>query len=133
MAENEELGKRIVCIIDDNEDIREIYSAKFTSEGFMVVSASNGEEGLQVIREKRPDVILLDIEMPVLDGIGVLEVLKEDAELSKIPVVILSNIDRDEMFQEIERLGAAKYYLVKSLTSPQKVVDMTVEVLTSQA
>lgn len=121
--------KQLVCIIDDNDDILTIYRVKFEREGFSVVTAKNGEEGLQAIREKRPAVILLDIQMPVMDGLEVLKVLKADEELKKTPVVILSNIDNDEMFQKVSDLGAAEYYLVKSLADPQKVVDVTLEAL----
>lgn len=124
--------KKIVCIVDDNEDILDIYSTKFKREGFAVVTARDGEAGLAVIQEARPDVILLDIGMPVLDGLGVLHALKKDQELAKIPVVILSNIDNDALVQEVGRLGVAQYYLVKSLTDPQKVVDVTVEALASR-
>lgn len=124
--------KQTVCVVDDNADIREIYGLKFQHEGFAVVLAKDGEEALQVIRRERPDVILLDIQMPILDGIGVLEILKSDADLSKIPVVVLSNIDDEEMFQKIGDLGAAEYYLLKALTDPQKVVDKTIEALASR-
>jgi|SRR6185369_16479528 len=133
MTEDVSRDKQIVCIVDDNADILEIYSAKFHREGFSVISAGDGKAGLELIKRERPDVILLDIEMPILDGIGVLKVLKEDADLAKIPVVVLSNIDKDSMFQEIENLGAAEYYLVKAQTDPQKVVDVTVEALASRA
>lgn len=118
-----------VCVVDDDDSIRDIYTTKFRREGFVVVMAKDGEEALQVIRQERPDVILLDIQMPVLDGIGVLKVLRSDETLSKIPVVILSNIDSEAMFHEIGELGAAQYYLVKALSTPQKVVDLTLEAL----
>ena len=118
-----------VCIVDDSADIRDIYSLKFQREGFMVVVARDGAEGLQLIREKRPDVILLDIEMPVMGGLEVLKALKEDPELEKIPVVVMSNIDNEAMFQRVSELGAAKYYLVKSLTDSQRVVSVTLEAL----
>lgn len=120
---------KLICIIDDNDDIREIYRVKFAREGFRTVLAKDGVEGLEVIRAERPDVILLDIQMPVLDGIGVLKELKQDPSLSKIPVVILSNIDSDDMFQTVSDLGAAEYYLVKSLTDPQRVIEVTLEAL----
>ncbi|OGI21794.1 MAG: hypothetical protein A2808_01780 [Candidatus Moranbacteria bacterium RIFCSPHIGHO2_01_FULL_55_24] len=122
----------LVCIIDDNQDIREIYRLKFEREGFATALAGDGQEGLQVIREKRPDVVLLDIQMPVLDGLGVLREMRQDPELAKIPVVILSNIDSDDMFQTVSDLGAAEYYLVKSLTDPQRVVDVTLEALANR-
>lgn len=127
---NEEiLRSKLICIVDDNEDIREIYRVKFAREGFQTVLAKDGLEGLQVIREQRPAVVLLDIQMPVLDGIGVLRELKNDPDLAHIPVVILSNIDSDDMFQTVSDLGAAEYYLVKSLTDPQRVIDVTIEAL----
>lgn len=121
-----------VCIIDDDRDIRDIYRVKFEREGFLIVTAQDGEEGLRVIKAERPDVVLLDIEMPVLDGIDVLSVLKGDPDLAKIPVIILSNIDSEDMFQRMSDLGAAEYYIVKSLTDPQKVVDITIRALAEQ-
>ncbi|MDO8566487.1 MAG: response regulator [Candidatus Moranbacteria bacterium] len=124
--------KKLVCIVDDDDNIREIYSVKFARDGFAVVTARDGEEGLSVIKKERPDVILLDIQMPVMDGLEVLRALKGDQQLTKIPVVILSNVDSEEMFQKVGDLGAAQYYLVKSLTDPQKVVDITLEALARQ-
>jgi len=121
--------EEVVCIVDDNDDIRDIYSTKFRREGFSVVTAKDGEEALVVIRKERPDVILLDIQMPVLDGLGVLKVLKSNVNLAKIPVILLSNVDNEEMFQQVSELGGAQYYLVKSLTDPQKVVDVTLDAL----
>lgn len=121
--------KKIACIVDDNNDIREIYRMKFQREGFAVMTAKDGEEGLRVIREKKPDVIILDIEMPVLDGLGVLHTLKKDQELADIPVIILSNIDNEAMFQEVTELGAAQHYLIKAITDPQKVVDIAFEAI----
>lgn len=123
------LEQKTVCIVDDNDDIRDIYGTKFRREGFEVLVAKDGEEALVVIKKERPDVILLDIQMPVLDGLGVLKVLKSDVDLAKIPVVILSNVDDEDMFQKVSELGAAHYYLVKSLTDPQKVVDVTLDAL----
>jgi CheY-like chemotaxis protein len=125
-------SKTTVCIMDDNEDIREIYGMKFEREGFAVIQAKDGEEGIRLVKEKKPDIILLDIQMPVLDGLGVLDALKADEELAKIPVVILSNVDNDITFQEVIESGRAQYYLVKSLTDAQKVVDITLEVLASR-
>ncbi len=129
MEEENQLSRKKVCIVDDTNEIREIYGTKFTREGFVVVMAKDGEEALRVIKEERPDVILLDIQMPVLDGFGVLEALKNDIDLKDIPVVILSNVDKDDVFQKVSDLGSAKYYLVKSITNPQKVVDITLDAL----
>jgi CheY-like chemotaxis protein len=123
------MDQKLICIVDDNDDIREIYRMKFASEGLETVTASDGAEGMKVIREKRPAVILLDIQMPVMDGIAVLRELKADPELSEIPVIILSNVDSDDMFRTVTDLGAAEYYLIKSLVDPQRVIDVAMEAL----
>lgn len=123
------MNQKLVCIVDDNDDIREIYRMKFASEGLETVTASDGAEGMRVIREKHPAVVLLDIQMPVMDGIAVLRELKADSELSNIPVIILSNVDSDDMFQTVTDLGAAEYYLIKSLVDPQRVIDVAMEAL----
>lgn len=125
----ETFDKIVVCIIDDDPNIQEIYRMKFVQEGFGVVSAVNGEDGLKLVREKRPDIIFLDIQMPVKNGVEVLEEMKRDPEISKIPVVILSNQDDQSWFKRIGELNATKFYLVKSLTTPQKAVDIVHEVL----
>src|SRR3972149_3612917 len=93
--------KKKVCIIDDDNDIREIYRMKFNLEQYEVLTAANGEEGLQIIREKKPDVILLDLQMPVKNGVEVLQELQKNKELAAIPVVILSNIDNEDAFKKI--------------------------------
>lgn len=123
------MNDSLVCIVDDNDDIRSIYRKKFQVEGFETIGATNGDEAMKVIREKRPTVILLDIQMPVKDGLEVLAELKADDDLKNIPVVILSNIDSEDIFQKVTELGSAEYYLVKSLIDPQKVVDVTIEAL----
>lgn len=125
-------SKTTVCIMDDNEDIREIYGMKFQREGFAVMKAKDGAEGMQMVKGNKPSIILLDIEMPIMGGLEVLDALKEDEELAKIPVIILSNVDKDSVFQEVIESGRAQYYLVKSLTDAQKVVDITMEVLASR-
>lgn len=129
MEDKVNASQKKVCIVDDTREIRDIYATKFTREGFIVVTAKDGEDALKVIRAERPDVVLLDIQMPVLDGLGVLEELKKDALFKDTPVVILSNVDKEDMFQKISDLGGAKYYLVKSLVTPQKIIDVTLDAL----
>lgn len=117
-----------MCIIDDDANVREIYLTKFNKEGFDVTLAVNGEEGLRVIREKKPDIILLDLQMPVKNGIEVLQELDTDKALSRIPVIVLTNIDNEEAFKEVGKFET-RFYLIKSLTTPQKAVDYVNEVL----
>ncbi len=120
--------KTKVCIIDDDENIREIYSVKFLTEDFDVVSAGDGDEGLRVARAERPDIILLDIQMPVKGGFEVLKELHDDKELMRIPVIILSNVDDEEAFRKAGKFET-RFYLIKSLVTPQKVVDTVREAL----
>ena len=128
MEEEDLWGKKKVCIIDDDANLREIYLMKFNAEGFDVSLATDGEEGLRVIRETHPDIILLDLQMPVKNGVEVLRELQADAELSKIPVIVLTNIDNEDAFKEIGEFET-RFYLIKSLTTPQKAVDYVREVL----
>lgn len=120
--------KKKVCIIDDDADLREIYMMKFQHEGFDVVVAIDGEEGLKIIRQEKPDVILLDLHMPVKTGVEVLEEIRNDRELVKIPVVVLTNIDNEDAFKEVGKFETS-FYLIKSLTTPQKAVDYVREIL----
>ncbi len=120
---------QLVCIIDDDANIRDIYQRKFLQSGYDVISGANGEEGLKAIRERKPDIILLDIQMPIKDGIEVIKELQADVDLRRIPVIILSNVDDEVMYKKIGSLDATRFYLVKSLVTPQKVVDTVEEVL----
>lgn len=121
-------AKKKVCIIDDDANLREIYLVKFHQEGFDVALATNGEEGMKVIRAEHPDIILLDLQMPVKSGKEVLEELQADETLRKIPVIVLSNIDNEDAFKEVGEFET-RFYLIKSLTTPQKTVDYVREVL----
>lgn len=128
MNEGELWEKKKVCVIDDDKDIREIYLVKFRSEGFDVFAAEDGEEGMGVIRTHHPDIILLDLQMPIKDGFDVLRELNADPELKKIPVIVLTNQDNEETYKQIGEFET-RFYLIKSLTSPQKAVDYVREVL----
>lgn len=123
------LVQKTVCIVDDDSDILGMYRLRFEQEGYVVLVAMNGQAGLDLIRSARPDVIILDIHMPQMDGISVLQELNRDPVCGHIPVVVLSNNNSDQMFQKISDLGTVRYYVVKTLTTPQKVVDIVGEIL----
>jgi CheY-like chemotaxis protein len=122
-------AQQCVCIIDDESSLIEIYQTKFESEGYYVITAQNGEEGLQLIREYHPDIVLLDLQMPVKSGLEVIKDMKKDDEIRNIPIVILSNVDDMDMFRQVGKLEHTNFYLIKSLTTPQKAVDIVREVL----
>lgn len=120
-----------ICIIEDDADLRDIYSKTFQQEGFEVVTAKDGEEGLQKIREYQPDAITLDLQMPIKDGFAVLKALRSDVRFSQIPVIVLSNVDDEQAFRAAEESKSC-FYLIKVMTSPQKMVDLVCEALQSR-
>ena len=117
-----------VLLVDDEAYLREIYDIELTREGFEVLLATNGEEGLDTIRKEKPDAILLDLQMPGKNGFDVLKALSLDQELKKIPVVILSNVDEEETFKQVGKYET-HFYLVKALTTPTKVAKILREVI----
>lgn len=120
--------RKKVCLIDDDPDLREIYSLTLNREGYDVSLGKDGAEGLTVIREKHPDIILLDLQMPIKNGFEVLKELSADKKLAKIPVIILSNVDGEAAFRQAGEYET-RFYLVKALTSPEKVVKVVREVI----
>lgn len=118
----ENQNKIKVALIEDEEVLVGVLRNKLEKEGFDVSIAMDGELGLAVIKEKMPDIILLDIVMPKLDGFGVLARLREDEQLRKIPVIIISNSGQPIEIDKALELGV-RDYLVKAEFDPQEVVD----------
>lgn len=112
-----------VLIVEDDEVLVKMYRKKFESEGFAVAAAYSGGEGLMAATKEKPDVILLDIMMPAVDGFEVIRRLKSEPATAAIPIVILTNLGTSEIFiNEAKRLGVNDY-LVKYKTSAQEVVE----------
>lgn len=120
--------RKRVLLIDDEAYLREIYNLELTRDGFEVLLAVNGEEGLAAIRKEKPDAVLLDLQMPGKNGFDVLKALGEDQELKRIPVIILSNIDEEDSFKKVGEYET-HFYLVKALTTPVKVAKLLREVI----
>jgi DNA-binding response OmpR family regulator len=109
-----------VILIDDDEMLLEMYRVKFTQKGCEVLTALDGEQGLTLIKEQKPDLIILDILMPKIDGIAVLKQLRQEApEIALIPVVVLSNFDAPGTKKEVLELGAKDYVLKSNFTPDQ--------------
>ncbi len=125
--------KKTILVIDDDLDICTSLEAIFTAEGYGVIIARNGLEGLALARSDQPDVILLDVMMPVLDGYGFLDAQKADPRISDIPVIVLSaGLMLDRIPAEIPRLPKppellALFALVESrVNQPHKKPDEVV-------
>src|SRR3989344_4209623 len=118
---NEEKKIKIV-LVEDEEVLLEVLEGKLKKEGFEVFSARDGQAGLDLIKAIQPDLVLLDIIMPRMDGMEVLTHMHDDAGLSNIPVIIISNSGQAVEIEKAAALGA-KDYLVKAEFDPQEVLD----------
>ncbi len=111
-----------ILIIDDEQSILKMYTAPFEAKGDEVMTALEGETGLKFARDQHPDVILLDIIMPRVNGLDILKTLKEDPATKEIPVVLLTNLPEESSIEKTKSLGAAGY-LVKAQNEPSIVVE----------
>jgi len=114
--------KRKILIVEDDRFLRELMARKLKMENFEVIEAEEGGEGLKKIREEKPDLVLLDLILPEMDGFEVLEQKRKDEVIKNIPVIILSNLGQKEEIDRGLQLGA-KDYLVKAQFSPSEIVE----------
>ncbi|OGH72639.1 MAG: hypothetical protein A2921_03510 [Candidatus Magasanikbacteria bacterium RIFCSPLOWO2_01_FULL_43_20b] len=128
LKKKEARGKAHVLLVEDDAFLSNIYKTKFEMEGFKISIAENGEVGLSEVKKKKPDIILLDVLMPKMDGFAVLEKLKADEETKNIPVVLLTNLGQKDDVDKGFEMGAAGY-LIKAHFKPSEVVDKVKEVL----
>lgn len=110
-----------VLLIEDEEMLANMYEVKFQNEGFELIKALDGSQGLKLAQENTPDFILLDIIMPKMDGFAVLKNLKEDPKTQNVPVILLTNLGQEEDIERGKKLGAVGY-LVKANITPAEVV-----------
>ena len=120
-------AKKIV-IVEDDKFLRDVISRKLTKEGFLVHSAENGEDGVKFIFEDNPDIILLDIILPGIDGFEVLERVKKDEKTKNIPVLVLSNLSQKSDVDRARALGAEDF-MVKSNFTPGEISARLKEIL----
>lgn len=123
-----DVEKTKILIVEDDVFVRDIYDMKFQQEGFAVVLAVDGLEALQRLEESVPDIILLDMMMPKMDGMEVLKKIKENEAWKHIPVIMLTNISDKEKVDEALRQEGVDY-LIKSHFTPSEVVSKVYDVL----
>jgi len=109
-----------VLFVEDDQAVAQMYKLKLELDGYAVDVAVDGLQAVQMATGNPPDIIFLDIRLPKMDGLGVLEALRRDERTRKVPVVILSNYTERELVERGLRLGALEY-LIKSQTSPARV------------
>ena len=118
-----------ILIAEDEEILREVLVDRIKQGGFLTLEAVDGEEGLKMALSEHPDLILLDILMPKVDGITVLKKLREDAWGKSVPVIMLSNVSPDDnQLEEIVK-NEASYYLSKVGVSMEDIVNKIQELL----
>ena len=116
------MSKTTILIIEDDKFLRDLISRKLSKEGYEVEEAIDGEKGLKKVKEKKPDLVLLDLILPGVDGFEVLEEIKKDPAIASIPVVILSNLGQKEDIEKGLRLGASSY-LIKARLTPGEIIE----------
>ncbi len=112
-----------ILIIEDEKMLAEMYRDRFIHEGFDVHSAFDAEEGMEITKKIKPDLILLDILLPRANGTDFLEKLRSEEEISEIKVIAYSNYDDARSREKAESLGA-KEYLIKTNHTPREIVDV---------
>jgi len=116
-----------VLIVDDDMVLRDLYSERLKAEGHNIDTAKNGEEALEAVKANKPDIILLDIMMPKMNGIDVLKNLRSQAETKDIPVIILTAL-LQQIKQVEETLGPKDSYIMKSEMVPADVVNKVTDI-----
>ena len=119
-----------VTLLEDNNFLADVITQKLTSVGSKIERYRNGLEGLAAVREEKPDLVLLDIMMPVMNGYEVLEVMATEGLMKKVPVIIISNSGQPIEIQRVMDLGV-KDYLVKADFTPEEVLEKARSVLTA--
>ncbi len=111
-----------VLIVEDEPFLQEMYRDKFKHEGFAVIVADNGKDGLEKAIKDKPDIILLDLMMPVMDGKSMLRKLRGIPEFKTLPVIVLTNAGEVENIRETQHFDNANEFLIKSNVNIDDVV-----------
>ena len=120
-----------ILLVEDSKVIQQMYRNKLIFEQFNVLTADNGMEAIKILSQEKPDLILLDLMMPIMDGYKVLQVVKTDPKLSSIPVLVFSAKGQSEEVEKALNLGASGY-IVKATTKPNEVIEQIRKVLSQK-
>ncbi len=111
-----------ILIVEDDKFLRELIVRKLNTENFETIEAIDGERALPLLKEEKPDLVLLDLILPGIDGFEILTKIKADSSLADIPVIILSNLGQREDVEKGMKLGAIDY-LVKAHFTPNEIIE----------
>jgi len=117
-----------ILLIEDDPFLLSMYATKFELEGFEIIFAEDGEKALKVASKEKPDIILLDVLLPKMDGFEVLKELKKNEETKAVPVILLTNLSQRDDVEKGLALGAVDY-LIKAHFMPTEVVEKIKKIL----
>jgi len=117
------MNKKRILVVDDEADVAKVIQIRLTANGYEVLSACDGPEGLELAQKEKPDLILLDILMPDMDGFQTLEKLKRDSQTKSIPVIMLTAQSQLNDVTKATNLGAEDY-IVKPFDSIAMLVKI---------
>lgn len=116
------MAKAKIVLVEDDISLSKMYEKKFLSSGYDVLVAHDGLDGLEMATNENPDLVVLDIMLPTLDGLAVFKKLRGNPKTFKTPVLMLTNFDQEDAVFEAFRLGALDY-LLKSEVTPKEIVE----------
>ena len=120
------MSKKIL-VVEDDRFLRELITQKLSREGYDVIEAVDGEEGV-VKAEEKPDIILMDLILPGIDGFEAIAKIKENTELENIPIIILSNLGQRDDVERGLKLGATDF-LIKAHFTPGEIIEKVEKIL----
>lgn len=123
--------KKTILLVEDDVFVSDIYQTKISSEGYEVILAENGLEAIKKLEKSIPDLILLDIIMPYMDGMETLRKIKSEEKWKKIPIILLTNLSDKEKIEEALGVGADDF-LIKSHFTPSEVISKVNMLLNKQ-
>ncbi len=120
-----------ILLVEDDKMLADMYITKFSKEGLQVIRAEDGAKGLEIAKQEKPDLILLDIIMPKLDGFAVLRELKKENDMANTHILLLTNLGQSEDVEKGRQLGADDYF-IKANHTPAEIVEKVKYILTKK-
>ncbi|MBI4752800.1 response regulator [Candidatus Desantisbacteria bacterium] len=113
-----------VLIVDDQIHIRKIIADKISRAGYIVINAENGQEAVDMAKAEKPDLIIMDIMMPVMNGIEAIKILKQDPDMANIPTLVLTAMELGDNEIELAGIGIKDNDIVTKPFSPKELLDI---------
>lgn len=116
--------KARILVVEDDEFLRSLAAKRLDKEGFQVSAAVDGDSAIAAVKENRPDLVLLDLILPGINGFEVLQQLQKDESLKAIPVIVFSNLGQPDDIERAKSFGAVDYFIKSNLTLDDLMVKI---------